>query len=84
MKFIATLETESRKDALAVDALRSGYKSGGYQGALKAFVEYSIQKSSVQYVTPLRIFTIYARAGMKKEALDYVEKTYEAHDPNMP
>ena len=75
---------DNRKDTLAVEVLESGYESGGYQGALKAFAEYSIQKSSTQYVTPWRILTIYTRAGMKEEALDYLEKAYEAHDPNMP
>ena len=75
---------DNRKDTLAVKVLKSGYESGGYQGALKAFAEYSIQKSSVQFVTPWRILTIYTRAGMKEEALDYLEKAYEAHDPNMP
>ena len=75
---------DNRKDSLAVKALESGYESGGYQGALKAFAEYSIQKSSEQFVTPWRILTIYTRAGMKEEALDYLEKAYEAHDPNMP
>ena len=75
---------DNRKDTLALEALDSGYENGGYQGALKAFAEYSIQKSKEQFVTPWRIFTIYTRAGMKKEALDYMEKAYEAHDPNMP
>ncbi len=75
---------DNKSDSLAIEALETGYESGGYKGALKAFAEYSIQKSSVEFVTPWRIFTIYARAGMKDEALSYLEKAYNAHDPNVP
>ena len=75
---------DNRKDTRGVEILDAGYQSGGYQGALKAFAEYTIEKSKVQFVTPWRVCTIYVRAGMKEEALNYLEKAYEAHDPNMP
>jgi len=75
---------DNRKDSLAVKALESGYKKGGYSEALKTFTEYSIEKSKTEYVTPWRIFTLYARAGMKEESLDWLEKAYEIHDRNMP
>lgn len=77
-------KTDNRNDSLAVKALELGYKTGGYQGALKALAGYSIQKSSTKFVTPWRIFTIYVRTGMKEESLDWMEKAYEIHDPNMP
>jgi len=77
-------KTDNRKDSLAVMALENGYQAGGYQGALQAFAEYSIKKSSEKYVTPWRIFTIYVRAGMKDESLEWLQKAYEIHDPNMP
>jgi len=75
---------DNRKDSLAVRALESGYQAGGYFEALKALAEYSIKKSSNEFVAPWRIFTLYARAGMKAESLDWMEKAYEIHDPNMP
>ena len=75
---------DNRKDSLAVKALEAGYKTGGYFGALNAFAEYSIQKSRIKFVAPWRIFTLYTRAGMKAEALDWMEKAYEIHDMNMP
>lgn len=75
---------DNRKDSLAVKALEAGYKTGGYSEAMNAFAEYSIQKSRTEFVAPWRIFTLYTRAGMKAEALDWMEKAYEIHDMNMP
>jgi class 3 adenylate cyclase/TolB-like protein/Tfp pilus assembly protein PilF len=81
---IEVWKMDNRKDSLALEALEAGYESRGYEGALRAFAEYSIEKSNEHYVTPWRIFTIYARANMKEEALDWLGKAYEIHDPNMP
>ena len=36
------------------------------------------------YVSPWPIATLYTRAGMPDEALGWLEKALEAHDPNMP
>jgi hypothetical protein len=30
------------------------------------------------------VATLYTRAGMPEEALDWFAKAYDAHDPNMP
>ena len=35
-------------------------------------------------MTPWQIGTLYTRAGKVKEALDWLEKAYEARDQNMP
>ena len=35
-------------------------------------------------MTPWQIATLYTRAGMRKEALDWFEKALEENDPNMP
>ena len=43
-----------------------------------------IERSKTTYVTPWQIATLYTRAGKNDEALDWLEKAFEAHDPNMP
>ena len=71
-------------DSAAVDALQRGYATGGYQGALRAAAETLEAESKTRFVTPWRIGTLYTRAGDEERALDYLEKAYEAHDPNVP
>ncbi len=71
-------------DPEAIEALDKGYEEGGYSKALQRLAELLIERSKTEFVTPWQIGTIYARAGMKKEALEWLEKAYNAHDPNMP
>jgi serine/threonine-protein kinase len=75
---------ELRQDSEAVEALNQGYNKGGYSAALRSVAELMIKRSEKKYVTPWQIATLYTRAGMKNEALNYFEKAYEVHDPNMP
>jgi len=74
----------AKGDTAAVAALQRGYESGGYQGALRAAAETLEAESKTRFVTPWQIGTLYTRAGDEERALDYLEKAYEAHDPNMP
>jgi adenylate cyclase len=71
-----------RNDREAEDALDLGFKEAGYQGALQRVAETLIARSRTTYVTPWQIGTLYTRAGKSNEALDWLEKAYEAHDPN--
>jgi serine/threonine protein kinase len=75
---------EARGDREAIQALNRGYAEGGYSRALKNLAEMLIERSKTSYVTPWQVATLYTRAGMKEEALDWFEKAYDAHDPNMP
>ncbi len=71
-------------DDEAIDALESGFQTGSYEGSLKMLAELLIERSKTKFVTPWRIATLYARAGMPEASLDYLEKAFEAHDNNMP
>ncbi len=75
-----------RKDSAAIKVLEEGYQQGGYEEALKNLANLLVDRSQtkIEYVTPWKISTIYTRAGMKDEALEWMEKAYIAHDPNMP
>jgi tetratricopeptide (TPR) repeat protein len=74
----------TRGDREAEEALARGYAEAGYSGALSRLAEMMIKRSRTSFVTPWRIGTLYTRAGKNDKALEWLEKAYEAHDPNMP
>ncbi len=79
-ELVYTLKGENTAAAL----LKSSYAEGGYKFAMERVAEAFIQKSDTSYVTPWQIATLYTRASNKEQALDWLEKAYQAHDPNMP
>jgi len=78
------LSYEARGDSEAIHALNHGRAEGGYSRALQNLAEMLIERSKTSYVAPWQVATLYTRAGMKEAALDWFEKAYDAHDPNMP
>ncbi len=74
----------ARGDQAAEDALAGGSKEGGYPMALQRVAEALVARSRTAYVPAWQIGTLYTRAGKKEEALEWLEKAYQAHDPNMP
>ena len=74
----------ARGDQAAEEALARGFKEGGYSRALQRAAETLAARSRTAYVPAWQIGTLYTRAGMKDEALEWLEKAYQAHDPNMP
>jgi TolB-like protein/Tfp pilus assembly protein PilF/predicted Ser/Thr protein kinase len=74
----------ARGDQEALDVLARGYKEGGYYRALQRVAEMLVSRSRKAYVTPWQIGTLYTRAGKNDEALEWLEKAYQAHDQNMP
>ena len=74
----------AKGDQEAEKALELGFKEAGYQGALQRVAETLVARSRTAYVTPWQIATLYTRAGKKDEALEWLKKAYQAHDPNMP
>jgi serine/threonine-protein kinase len=78
------LSLEAQGDRRSIAALDSGYAAGGYSAALRCVAESKIKLSGSSYVSPWPIATLYTRAGMPAEALQWLEKALTAHDPNMP
>jgi TolB-like protein/predicted Ser/Thr protein kinase len=74
----------AKGDHEAEETLARGYAEAGYSGALIRVAEMLIARSRTTYVTPWQIGTLYTRAGKNDEALEWLEKAYEAHDGNMP
>jgi TolB-like protein/Tfp pilus assembly protein PilF len=73
-----------RNDREAEEALARGYAEAGYQGALRRVAETLVTRSKSVYVPAWQIGTLYTRAEMDKEALEWLEKAWQAHDANMP
>ncbi|MGA2533597.1 MAG: protein kinase [Candidatus Aminicenantales bacterium] len=74
----------ARGDQAAEEALALGFKEGGYPRALQRAAETLAARSRTAYVPAWQIGTLYTRAGMKDEALEWLKKAHQAHDPNMP
>jgi tetratricopeptide (TPR) repeat protein len=74
----------ARGDQAAGEALVRGFQEGGYPKALERAAEILAVRSRTAYVPAWQIGTLYTRAGKKDEALEWLEKAYQAHDPNMP
>jgi TolB-like protein/Tfp pilus assembly protein PilF/predicted Ser/Thr protein kinase len=67
-----------------VEAMSSGYETGGYPGAMHAAAEILAAISQQVYIGPCFIAFPYAAAGEKEKALECLEKGFEIGDPNMP
>ena len=65
------------------EALERGYAQAGYPGAMSLAGETLAARSNVSYVPAGWIAELYAYAGEKKQALEWLEKAYEEHDPFM-
>jgi serine/threonine protein kinase len=67
-----------------VEAMSSGYETGGYPGAMLAAGETLAAISQQVYIGPCFIAYPYLAAGEKEKALEWLEKGFEIGDPNIP
>jgi len=67
-----------------VEAMSSGYETGGYPGAMLAAAEILAAISQQVYIGPCFIAYPYAAAGETEKALEWLEKGFEIRDLNMP
>ncbi len=72
-----------RGDSEVAEALERGYAQGGYAGAMRLAAEKLAARSKLTYVQPTRIAGLYARAGEKERALDWLEKAYQERESKM-
>jgi len=80
----AKLWYSAKNENVIVDILINEYVEGNYDLAMKAVAEAYILKMDTTYVTPWQITTLYTRANMQNEALNWLEIAYKEHDANMP
>ena len=65
-------------------ALDEGYAQGGYAEAMKRGAEVLIGRLPEVFCLPSDIGCLYAMAGEKDKALEWLEKGLEVHDPVLP
>ena len=68
---------ETLGDKGVVQALQCGYSAAGYSGAMRLAAETLTERSHSTYVQPTQIARLYAHAGDKDHALEWLEKAYE-------
>jgi len=67
----------------AADALTRGYAQAGYPGAMRRAAETLAERSTSTYVSAHLIAELYACAGDKDRALEWLEKAYEERRQEM-
>jgi len=66
------------------EALTQGYAQSGYSGAMRRAADILAARAHKTYVGPGDVATLYAMAGEKAQALTWLEKGLEVHDPSAP
>jgi tetratricopeptide (TPR) repeat protein len=74
-KFFALLD-----DSEVAEALERGYAEAGYRGAMRLAAEKLAARSTLAYVPALRIARLYAHAGEKDRALEWLDKALQQHE----
>ena len=72
-----------RGDDEAAEALGRAYADGGYQRAMHGAAEMMAARFTRRYVHPTAVARLYAYAGEKDKALDWLEKAYEGRDSQL-
>jgi len=67
-----------------LSAIDDGYNEGGFKGAVKKLANVRAERSKTKYIAPYGIAHQYALAGDIDNAMYWLEKAYEEHDPNLP
>ncbi len=71
-------------DHAAEDALEQGWARGGYREAMRQMATTLATRFPTSYVSPYEIAVYYTEAQEHGRALDWLERAYEARDPNLP
>jgi serine/threonine-protein kinase len=74
----------ARMEAGVVAALDRGYTEGGYREALRRAAQTLEARARSSSVGAIHIAHLYDRAGRTDEALEWLDRAYEARDTNMP
>lgn len=67
-----------------IKAIDEGYAEGGFPGANKKLADIRTEQSNTVDIPPMGIAYNYALAGDIDNAIYWLEKAYEEHDPGLP
>jgi len=74
----------ARGDREMEAALGGGFADGGFRGAMARAGDVLAARSLERSVAPIGVSGFYLRAGQYDKAFDWLERSYEARDPNIP
>jgi tetratricopeptide (TPR) repeat protein len=60
-------------------AMENGFRSGGWQGALRKGIETLLMQRKARYSPPYYVATLYAELGDKEQAFRWLNTTYQEH-----
>ena len=72
------------KNPEILQAFNDGYVKAGYIGAMSQVADVRVERSETTRVRSLVIASGYAMAGDVDNAMYWLEKAYQEHDPNLP
>jgi TolB-like protein/Tfp pilus assembly protein PilF len=64
--------------------LEEGYAEAGFKGGCKKLADFRADKFNTTYSNPISISNLYSMAGDTSNAILWLEKAYEEHNPNIP
>ena len=70
-------------DIEIVEVLNQGEADGGFQLAMLRAAEVLERRARTRYVKPLRISSMFSRAGEVERAMDWIERGFELRDHDM-
>jgi TolB-like protein len=65
-------------------AFNDGYSAAGYSGAMRNGAEFLVKLRESAYINPVEISFGYIMAGDIESAMEWFERAYEEHNPNVP
>jgi TolB-like protein/predicted Ser/Thr protein kinase len=80
----ATFRKMFPNNAEIAAALEDGFEKAGYEGAYRAVADHFAEGYTGWGIGELFISNIYLKAGDYELAIDWIEKAYEYHNPNLP
>ena len=66
------------------EAVERGYAEGGYREAMRRAAETWAARSGTTFIPPYDLAAFFAAAGEHDRTLEWLERAYEARDPNLP
>jgi tetratricopeptide (TPR) repeat protein len=81
---LAEMKAYYAGDREVEEALTQGYAQSGYRGAMRRAADTLAGRGRKTYVLPSDVAGLYAWAGEKAQALEWLEKALEVRDPNLP
>jgi len=64
--------------------LEEGYAEAGFKGGCKKLADFRADNFNTTYSSPIAISNLYIKAGDTSNAILWLEKAYEEHNPNLP